>query len=138
MAKARGDLLHTLKQKLVGKAQLYGFLTDSSGSAVLDAGGNEQVSEVQVGENGRLKVDASITGSLTKDYFEGSATVTKDYSTSPMTGVDIANDGSSSLTYTVGELIMTILPGDSDSRNFDAFTSLTVTTSSAFRCWVRG
>lgn len=65
MAKTRGDFLDTSKGQVVGKSQTYVLLVDSAGNAILDAGGNEQIAELQ-SVGGRLKVDASITGSLTK------------------------------------------------------------------------
>jgi hypothetical protein len=80
----------------------------------------------------------SLTGIYTKDYFSGSTTTTKDYSSTPMTGFDISNDGATSLTVTVNGMTFTYKSGETDSRNLLPFTSLAITTTSAFRCWVRG
>ena len=79
-----------------------------------------------------------VSGSKTKDYFYGTTTITKDYTESPMIGIDITNDGIDSLTYTINGMVITLLAGEADSRDFDTFTSVTVTTAVAFRAWVRG
>lgn len=47
----------------VAKGQLYALLVDASGNPVLDGSGNQQVVAIQ-STNGRMQVDASITGSL--------------------------------------------------------------------------
>ena len=63
MAKTRGDLLTTSTGKIVGKQQLYALLVDAAGVAILDAGGNEQVIEVNASADGKIQVDASLKGS---------------------------------------------------------------------------
>ena len=82
-------------------------------------------------------VAATITGSLTTDYFSGSTTITKDYSASPKNGFDISNDGTSNLTYMINSMTITLFPGEIDSRNFSTFTSVTVTTTVPYRAWGR-
>lgn len=75
MAKTRGDLLATDKNKLAGKQQLYALLIDEEGSAILDVDGDEQIVELE-SVNGRLKTDSSITGNLVKQIdFQMNSTV---------------------------------------------------------------
>lgn len=66
MAKTRGNILSTTSGQMVGKSQTYALLVDAAGNAIPDAVSNEQIVGLQA-VNGRLKVDASIIGSLTND-----------------------------------------------------------------------
>lgn len=71
------------------------------------------------------------------DYFAGTATVTHALP-SGATGIMIANDGASALTFTVNGLTMTVNQNEMIDCDFREFFSITVTTTVAFRCWVRG
>ena len=93
---------------------------------------------LQTQGSGTGAAPVSINGSLTKDYISASTTTTKDYTATPMLGFDISNDGGSNITVTVGGMTFTYLPGETDSRNLESFTSLVITATTAFRCWVRG
>lgn len=62
MAKTRGDLLTTNKGKIVGKQQLYALLVDVAGNAVLDALGNEQLTELKSGTNGLIQTGSAMEG----------------------------------------------------------------------------
>lgn len=85
MGNTRGNFLNTNKGRPVGKQQLYGIAVDTSGNAVLDADGNEQVIELEV-VNKRLKVDTSIAGSLAN---QKTATIAINTALSP--SVDLVN-----------------------------------------------
>ncbi|KLU66771.1 hypothetical protein DEAC_c14390 [Desulfosporosinus acididurans] len=56
MPKTRANMLSTAARQLVGKSQVYALLVDSSGNAILDSEGNEQIAELEA-VGGRLKVD---------------------------------------------------------------------------------
>lgn len=71
------------------------------------------------------------------DYFAGSANVTKALP-SGATGFRIANDGASTLTFTINGLTMTVKAAETLDLDFKDFFTVTVTTTVAFRAWVRG
>lgn len=75
MPKTRANLLETSAGQLVGKQQLYALLVDAAGAAILNAGGNEQIVELQA-VDGLLKVEASITGSLPDETLQEQLTET--------------------------------------------------------------
>lgn len=51
-------------------------------------------------------------------------------------GFSIINDGSADLTFTINGNTRTVKPGENYSALFDAFTSLTITATSAYRAEV--
>jgi hypothetical protein len=71
------------------------------------------------------------------DYFAGSANITKALP-SGATGFKIANDGDSTLTFTINGLTITVKAGETVSDDFREFFTVTVTSTVAFRAWVRG
>lgn len=74
-------------------------------------------------------------GKTVKDAFSGNATVTKTYGTAK-TGILLTNDGASDVTMTVNGLTNTIKPTEVFDMLFDPFTSVTITTTSAYRAWI--
>lgn len=76
-------------------------------------------------------------GRIVKDAFSGSANVTKSYGTTQMFGLGIVNDGETDLTVTLNGFTIVLKAGESFDDLFDAFTSFTITTTSAFRTVVR-
>lgn len=72
-----------------------------------------------------------------KDFFSGSANVTKNY-TDAMNCFLIANDGAAPLTFTIGSLTITVNSGEVFEDYFAPFKSVTVTTTVSFRAWVKG
>jgi len=75
-------------------------------------------------------------GRIVKDAFNGNATVTKTYNTQ-MFGLGIVNDGETDVVVTVNGFTITLKAGESFDDLFDAFTSFTITTTSAYRTVVR-
>lgn len=70
-----------------------------------------------------------------EEPFSGNATVTHTFS-NPMDYFVIFNDDTSSnLTFTVGSETVTVAPGVKFNDKFDPFTSVTVTTTVAFRAY---
>lgn len=71
------------------------------------------------------------------EYFSGSANTTKTVN-GHATGFGIVNDGSSDLTFTINGLTITVKIGETFDDDFPYFESVTVTTTGAFRGWIRG
>ena len=65
-------------------------------------------------------------------YYAGSTTATHTPGL-PCVGISITNDGASSLTFTINSITITVKAGENFSAEFDPFTSVTVTTSVAYR-----
>ena len=79
-------------------------------------------------------VNATVVGSLAKEPFSGS--VNKEHTfTQPMNGFSISNDGTTSLTFTIGTDTYTVLAGEVLSLLFSPFNVVTVTTTVAYRAW---
>ena len=94
-------------------------------------------------ETQKLKVNADgsipvqLTGRIVKDYFSGNSTTTRSgFGTGK--GFSITNDGNADLTFTIGSITITVKPGEVFDGEFADFTSVTVTTTVAFRAIVRG
>ena len=75
-------------------------------------------------------------GRIVKDAFSGNATVTKSYGTQ-MFGLGIVNDGTADVVVTINGFTITLKAGESFDDLFDAFTTFTITTTSAYRTVVR-
>jgi len=78
----------------------------------------------------------NLAGTVVKDYISASADTTEEY-TENMYGVEIANDGASALTFTVNSMTIAINAGETKSFVFDAFTTKTITSTVAFRAWIK-
>lgn len=72
-----------------------------------------------------------------KDYWSGSATVTKTWANA-MTSLMVANDGNADLTVGINGMTITVKATEVLDEHFDAFTSVTITSTVAFRAWARG
>ncbi len=79
-------------------------------------------------------VQTSITGSLAKEPFSGSTTVTHTF-TQLMNGFSISNDGISNLTFTIGSDTYTVKEGETWEYHLSPFTEVTVTTTEPYRAW---
>lgn len=75
-------------------------------------------------------------GRVVKDAFSGSDNVTKSYGTK-MFGFAIVNDGIADLSFAIGSLTVVVKPGETFEDLFDAFTTVRVTATSAYRAVVR-
>lgn len=82
-------------------------------------------------------MQVSVTGSIVKDQWNGSANITKSFA-SARKSLLISNDGASDLTFTVNGMTFTVKPTEVFDESFDPFTSVTITTTSAYRAWARG
>jgi hypothetical protein len=90
--------------------------------------------EIDVNTDGGLKT--SQAGTITKDYWEGSANITKTFA-SNRSGLVISNDGSSNLTALVNGMTFTLKPTEVLEERFEPFTQVVITTTSAYRAWAR-
>jgi chitodextrinase len=100
-----------------------------------------------ISENGLLTIDGveissgGGNGELTlivKDYFEGSADITKTYSSS-MIGFEISNDApqdGNSLTFTINGLTIPVKASEVYSANFAPFKQVKITSTSPYRATV--
>jgi hypothetical protein len=79
-------------------------------------------------------LDTKVVGKTIIDAFSGSANITKTYGTGK-TGFMITNDGTSSLTVTINGITFTVKATETFDGVFQPFTSVTVTTTSAYRAW---
>jgi hypothetical protein len=84
-----------------------------------------------------LKSGSSNPTYSVKDFFSGSTNTTRSFS-GPVYGIIISNDGISALTYNVNGIILTVESGDVVERNFDALTQVIITSTVAFRAYVKG
>lgn len=71
------------------------------------------------------------------ETWSGNTTITKTFNT-PMAGFYIKNDGASDLTFTVNGMTFTVKTGEIFEDVFQPFTTLTITTTVAYRAFVRG
>ncbi|GCL71798.1 hypothetical protein PN4B1_17030 [Paenibacillus naphthalenovorans] len=79
-----------------------------------------------------------VTGNIIKDSWSGSATNTRTFTT-PMTGFAIVNrDASTALTFTINGITITVDPKEPFDGKFDPFTSVTITTTVAYKAVVMG
>jgi hypothetical protein len=88
--------------------------------------------EPLVGYDGRIGTNPFVI----IDSFSDSANTNKTYTKAR--SIFLSNDGNADITLAVGALNFTIKPGEVFDEVFNPFTDLTVTTTVAFRCWVRG
>lgn len=90
---------------------------------------------LRISNDGALNV--ALSGRIVKDYFSGNSTTTRSgFGTGK--GFSITNDGNADLTFTIGSITITVKPGEVFDGEFADFTSVTVTTTVAFRAIVRG
>jgi hypothetical protein len=104
------------------------------------------LSRIGISTSGKLVIDGvEQTGSggeemtlVVKDYFEGTANITKTY-TDSMVGFEIANDaasGGNQLTFTINNLTIPVKAQEVYSANFDPYKSVTITTNVPYRATV--
>ena len=67
------------------------------------------------------------------NYYAGSETATHTPNEG-CTEFSIINDGSSDLTFAIGDNTITVKPNETFDGSFKLFTSVTVTTTVAYRC----
>lgn len=77
------------------------------------------------------------TGTVVKDTWSGNANITKTF-TAPRNTLLIANDGSTDVVLNVNGLSFTIKSTEVFDERLDPFTTLTLSTTSAYRAWARG
>lgn len=75
-------------------------------------------------------------GRVVKDAFNGSESITKNYSTF-MFGLGIVNDGESNLTVMINDFSIIVKPGESFDDLFEPFNIVKVNASDEFRMVVR-
>jgi hypothetical protein len=71
-----------------------------------------------------------------QEYFSGSSTTTHNLKHKSRS-ISLANDGQADLTITINDLVITIKSGEYFEDEFELFTTITVTTTSAYRLLVR-
>lgn len=74
-------------------------------------------------------------GTIAEEAWEGTANITKTFP-SLRYGLSIVNDGIADLTFTVNGQTRRVKPGESYSSLFNAFTSVVISASSAYRAEV--
>lgn len=74
-------------------------------------------------------------GTVAQEAWEGSSNITKTF-TSNRYGFSILNDGTADLTFTINGNTRRVKPGEGYNALFPAFTSVTITASSAYRAEV--
>jgi hypothetical protein len=74
-------------------------------------------------------------GTVAQEAWEGNATITKTFNENRY-GFSVVNDGTTDLTFTINSQTRRVKPGESYSSLFDPFTSITITTTSAYRAEV--
>jgi hypothetical protein len=110
---------------------------------------------VSEGEDGKIyvmdqdlieRLDAVISGinsvkvrglGVCRGSYYGSSNITIPLD-SAMTGFEISNDGPTNLTYTINNITTEVKTGEVDIVEFAPFTSVTITTTSAYRARVYG
>lgn len=74
-------------------------------------------------------------GTVATEAWEGSSNITQTF-TEDRYGFSIVNDGTTDLTFTINSQTRTVKPGEAYNALFDPFTSITITTTSAYRAEV--
>jgi hypothetical protein len=74
-------------------------------------------------------------GSIAMEAWNGSADITKTF-TGNRYGFSVINDGSADLTFTLNSQTRTVKPGEQYYALFDAFTTVTIAATSAYRAEV--
>ena len=74
-------------------------------------------------------------GTVAQEAWEGSANITKTFPSNRY-GFSIMNDGTADLTFTINGQTRRVKPGEGYSALFPAFTSITITATSAYRAEV--
>jgi hypothetical protein len=74
-------------------------------------------------------------GSIAMEAWNGAADITQTF-TGNRYGFSIINDGSADLTFTLNSQTRTVKPGEQYYALFDAFTSVIITATSAYRAEV--
>lgn len=77
-----------------------------------------------------------IVGLSAVEPFGASANTTHNFA-SPVRGFNIVNDGNADLTFTINGATFTVKQGEMFSEIFQPYTSVTVTTTVAFRAYGR-
>ena len=71
-------------------------------------------------------------GTIAMEAWEGSANTTQTFSSNRY-GFSIVNDGTADLTFTINSQTRKVKPGENYSALFEAFTSVTIAATSAYR-----
>ncbi|MDF2789824.1 MAG: hypothetical protein K0S80_2922 [Neobacillus sp.] len=95
----------------------------------------QNVSDWVTGTSTTSKPKVVILGSIAKESWEGSATVTTPFATE-RNGFGIKNDGDTPLTFTINGQTRTVLQKESYYAVFEPFTSVLIATTGAFRAEV--
>lgn len=74
-------------------------------------------------------------GTVAQESWEGSSNITKTFPANRY-GFSVMNDGTGDLTFTINGQTRKVKPGEGYSALFPAFTSVTITASSAYRAEV--
>lgn len=106
------------------------------GLAVSKGGSNIEVIEQDPGDISKGNFRFIPVGSTVKESWTNTSG-TKTFS-GPRYALFIANDGATDITLVVNGLTFTIKQTETFDERFDVFTSITITTTSAYRAWARG
>jgi hypothetical protein len=74
-------------------------------------------------------------GTIAMEAWEGSANITSTF-TDNRYGFSVVNDGTADLTFTINSQTRKVKPGENYYALFEAFTTVTITATSAYRAEV--
>ncbi len=80
--------------------------------------------------------NVSLSGRVIKKMWNGNSTTIETFETA-MQGFSIVNDGESDITVLINSLTFTVKSGEDFNGVFDPFTTVTITTTSPYRAFVR-
>lgn len=75
-------------------------------------------------------------GTIIVDMWSGSVNITKPFA-KPCQTFSITNDGLTNITVAIGTFTFTVFPDETFEEKFPIFTTLTITTTSAYRAFVK-
>lgn len=73
-----------------------------------------------------------------RDSFSGNTNRVYISHTGDLCECSMTNDGATDLVFTINGKSITLKPGESIDEAFDCFTTVTIVTTSSYRCVVRG
>lgn len=108
--------------------------TDFDGKPIAQ-GFNIDIDDFEPSQSLAGGASSHVLGSIIHDTWSGSANITKNF-TKLCVGFSLKNDGSTDVTVTINTLTFVVKGGESFNGNFEPFSSLTITTTSAYRALV--
>ncbi|NOU98474.1 fibronectin type III domain-containing protein [Paenibacillus planticolens] len=95
---------------------------------------NDEIEDWEVVQGSGGSYNTSAPVKLAKEPFSGSANLAKEFA-SKMSGFVISNDGNADITFTIGGDTYTVKAGEVFEEEFAPFTTVTITSTVAFRAY---